>query len=234
MNRLFFEEWRDRRINKIFDILGRDWFAGKRVLELGACHGDFGVAMQKHGADVLFTDVRPNNLATIAKKYPYDHFTPDTMVLDQNKPYNLNKKFDLVLHMGTLSHIENWKQDLKCAMDHTPLMFLETMVVPEEGAPDGWYRGHVDEYNSSNAIQPLFTQESIEGVLTDIGCKFLRFDNKSLNTEWSWMYEGCMIRHVYDWTYDTIRTYQSIKVNPYTGLKNAPVVHARRMWMVMK
>ena len=38
------------------------------------------------------------------------------------------KKFDLILHLGTLYHVENWRNDLKCALRHGDLMILETMV----------------------------------------------------------------------------------------------------------
>ena len=231
MNRIFFEGLLDKRINKIYDVLGKDWFAGKTVLELGACHGDIGMAMQKYGADVLFTDIRPDNLAKITKNYPYQHFTPNTAVINQNEPYNLGKKFDLVIHMGTLYHIENWKQDLKCALAHTSLMFLETAVHPIEGSPDGWFESAGDDYNSFNALQPLFTQESVERTLTELGCKFFRFDNKSMNTEWSWMYDNCLIRHVYDWTYDNVGSHG---VSTGIELEREPVVRYRRMWMVIK
>ena len=228
MNRVFYNDWVNSRVKQVLNVLGKDWFAGKSVLELGACYGDVGMELVRYGADVLFTDARPDNLSIIPSKHSFDDYTPAILTLDQNYYYNLNRKFDLVLHFGTLYHIENWKQDLKCAMDHTSLMFLETMVNPVTGSPDGWQEGDGSKINSVNKIQPTFTQESVERVLEELGCKYLRLTSRELNTEWSWLDNHSLIRHVYDWKPDNKDIYYD------ESLKLYQTVHFRRMWLVIK
>ena len=128
MKRIFYDEWKNKRVNKIENIFGRDWFCGKSVLELGAAHGDIGIHFLKLGADVLFADVRIEHLRNINQKlFELNHNTK-TIVLNQNKRYDLERKFDLILNTGVLYHLENWKQDLECAMNHTNVMILESVV----------------------------------------------------------------------------------------------------------
>ena len=228
MNRVFYKDWVNSRVKQVLNVLGKDWFAGKSVLELGACYGDVGMELVRYGADVLFTDARHDNLSVILSKHAFDDYTPIVLTLDQNYHYNLNRKFDLVLHFGTLYHVENWKQDLRCAMEHTSLMFLETVVDPNTGAPDGWQESEGGKISSVNKVQPTFTQESVEKVLLELGCKYLRLTSKELNTGWSWLDNNYLIRHVYDWEPDNKNSYfdKSLKFNQ--------VNHFRRMWLVIK
>ena len=228
MNNVFYKDWVNCRVNRIINILGKDWFGGKSVLELGACYGDIGMELVRYGADVLFTDARQDNLKEIPGKYPFANFTPKTLTLDQNYHYNLNKRFDLVLHFGTLCHVENWKQDLKCAMDHTNLMFLETIVNPYPGPDERHYTGNRKYMGSTSGYQAVFTAESVEEVLSSLGCKYLRIDSKELNTEWSWLENQHLIRHVYDWTTSNTDSYYN------DSIKYKQKVHFRRMWLVIK
>jgi hypothetical protein len=227
MNHVFYEQWCNSRVNKIIDVLGNDWFPGKQILELGACHGDIGIPLLKLGADVTFSDVREENLQVIKDKFTYEDFVPKTIELNQNFEYNLNKKYDLVLHLGTLYHVENWKQDLQCALNHSNIMFLETVVSPFENMPDMLRDGGNYKYDGYNCKEPLFTQESVEKTLTELGCKFIRFDNQSLNSNWNWLNTDSLIKNVYDWNYDNVKLYT-------LNTKTNQMVHFRRMWMVIK
>ena len=227
MNHVFYEQWCNSRVNKIVDVLGEDWFAGKHILELGACHGDIGIPLLKLGAEVLFSDVRKENLQVIKDKFTYEDFVPSTIELNQNLEYNLNTRFDLVLHLGTLYHVENWKQDLECALRHTNLMFLETVVSPFENTPDMLRERSNYKYDGYNCKEPLFTQESVEKTLKDLGCKYIRFDNQSLNSDWNWLRNGSLIKNVYDWNYNNVQSYS-------LNTKAEQIVHFRRMWMIIK
>ena len=61
----FFTEHKNNRVQKIISIYGSDWFKGKSILELGACHGDIGIEFIKLGAEVTFCDIREENLNEI-------------------------------------------------------------------------------------------------------------------------------------------------------------------------
>ena len=213
MKHLFYEEWKNKRVKKIESIFGRDWFCGKSILELGAAHGDVGLHFLKLGAEVIFTDIREEYLQSIKNKVKDLHYTAYTLRIDQNERYDLGHKFDLVIHMAVLYCLENWRQDLECAMKHTDCMILDTAFNKEGTA---------------------FTQEDVEGHLKDLGCKFIRLDTSDLNTDWSWLTNGQMIKHKYDWTHKSLE-YQK----PNSNFLNSQLppkhdVWLRRFWIVLK
>ena len=109
MKHLFYEEFKNKRVKKIENIFGRDWFCGKSILELGAAHGDVGLHFLKLGAEVIFTDIREEYLQSIKDKVKDLNYTAYTLQIDQNKRYDLGHKFDLVIHMpqpqNVLGHV---------------------------------------------------------------------------------------------------------------------------------
>jgi hypothetical protein len=225
MNRLFYDEWKQKRLEKIISLFGRDWFAFKRVLELGACYGDIGFELMKLGAEVTFTEGRQKNIDALEHIFKQYNIKPNVKLLDQNELYTFDRTFDLTLHMGVLYHIENWQQDLKCALNTSKIVLLETVVNPkrEDGAklisvvPD-------DEYEGMSNKCALLTQETIEDYVSSLGCKFVRLDTADLNTSWSWL-DTMQIRNVYDWKYRNVSMYN----NPASNCQ----VHYRRMWLIL-
>lgn len=228
MKCIFYEDWFKKRVNKVISIFGRDWFVDKSILELGACHGDIGIEFLKLGADVTFSDARIQHLYDIKHKV---NFAPKIVVLDQNKPYKLDKQFDIVLHFGMLQYIEDWRRDLSCALDHTDTLILETLVHPVKDSEEFFIESENHHYSDTGSRNVRFTQEAIEDFLISRNCKFIRLDTCELNCDYNWMYEDRKIRHVYDWTYEKYNTgvYEEQWVNGvYYG------THFRRMWVIIK
>lgn len=215
MKHLFYDDWTKKRINRIVSTFGEGWFNNKTVLELGAAHGDIGIELLKLGADVTFSDVRTEHLDTIVNNLKEYNFVPKTRCFDQNITYDLGKKFDLVLHIGVLYHVKNWKQDLKCALNHSNTMILESAVFPSEREMKHPVYG---PYNCEN---PFLTQESIEEHLTDLGCKFIRFDIPELDSIGGWFNQDFKDNHVYSW-------------NVPRGVTIGETDHYRRFWLVLK
>lgn len=220
MKHLFYTERHKRLLAKIDGILGKDWFTQKEVLELGCSTGDISKKLLERGCYAHFSDHDWASLNNIKQDLMKCNFDAATIQIDQNKMWDLQKKFDLILHFGVLYLLENWQQDLECTMNHTDLMFLETLVVPEKGMKDTIKNG-----------QPWFTQESVEQTLTDLNCKFIRIDTNELNMDWGFMYSNLMIRSIYDWDYDTVDNYIPCR-NAIGGIEYN--LHWRRFWIVTK
>jgi Methyltransferase domain len=218
MKHLFYQEWTNKRVNRIVDIFGKSWFNDKTVLELGAAHGDIGIELLKLGADVTFSDVRPEHLDSIGDNLKNFNFMPKCQIINQNKPYEMGKNFDLVLHLGVLYHIENWKQDLECALNHTNTMILESAVSPSPELKHPIY----GPYNCKN---PVLTQEGIEEHLTDLGCKFIRYDISELDCFGGWILPDMKDNHFYSWNENWIPAKK-------TGPKDTN--HYRRFWLVLR
>ena len=231
----FYQDWTDKRLSKIIDIFGKDWFLGKEVLELGAHHGKMGIELMKLGANVYFADVREDNLEIIKQSLPME---VNTISLDQNENYDINdqfgnvKKFDLILHMSILCHLENWKNDLSRIMNHTGVMLLETMVNPSKGGEDEFFDVPKNDYGVYTGRSSKFTQESVEKVMTDLGYKYFRFDTDDLDTNWTWNIRRKLIKNIYSWNYDKIQ--RGVYEDHFQNNNVVGMPQFRRMWLVLK
>jgi len=82
-------DWRNKRISMMINILGDDFFKDKTVLELGCGYGYIGNYLQQElGSIVTFAEGNENFISKIKQLNP----NSDVIHLDQDKPYNLNKK----------------------------------------------------------------------------------------------------------------------------------------------
>jgi len=225
------EKWAKNRTQKILDIFGEDWFAGKKILELAACHGDVGIELSKLGSVVTFSDVRLSNINTIESRLnSIIGVKYYTRVINQEEKYHFNQPFDLTIHMGVLYHLENWKQDLECAIKCSKLMILESLVKPFEGDEEIvnlQVAEPVKRYHGLNSKLVLFSQQSVENVLKRNNCSFIRFDNEQLD---SLGWDGTLLKHTYSW-----KQFESKDKSIYSYSLNDEQVnlHHRRFWLVI-
>ncbi len=231
MKSLFYEQWKNKRLNKIINIFGEQWFADKNVLELGCAHGDIGIELLKLGSNVVFSDVRMNYLEEINNKLKFKYnYSPEFALINQNDKYKIDKEFDLVLHLGVLYHLTNWKNDLKCALDHSNIMILESNVYPFKDM-EVYENNDLRKsypYNSINDLRPVITQEEIENELNKLGCKYLRFDDSSLNIEYGFV-NNEKLSFIYDWDY---KSYHQGHYEKY--VKENSYLEFKRFWLVLK
>ena len=122
-------KWRETRINKLVSILGKDWFKGKTVLECACGLGHIGEEIMKLGAVVTFAEGREIFVRETKKRLP----NAEVILLDQDTDWNLNRKFDLIIHWGLLYHLDNWKQDLANTVKHADIICFETVVMDWNG-----------------------------------------------------------------------------------------------------
>ena len=85
-----YEGWRSRRIEKILQVFDKNFFKGKTVLELGCGFGHIGKHFtEKFGAIVTLAEGDPAFIEDIKD----NNRTSEVIVLDQDKPWDLKKKF---------------------------------------------------------------------------------------------------------------------------------------------
>jgi SAM-dependent methyltransferase len=174
-----YTEWREKRIAKIEKIFGTDYFKNKNILEVGCGYGQIGKHFRGLGADVEFTEGREEHLPFIKEN------NPGCAVYHTNhdEPWNLNKKYDVLIHFGLLYHLTNWQQDLQCAFKHADIVILETEIL-DSLKEDGHYNardgGGYDQAlpTSYYAVRPsaLF----VEKVIRENGFSFTRYDDQDL------------------------------------------------------
>jgi SAM-dependent methyltransferase len=119
--------WTVLRLTKILELYGVEYFPGRRVLELGSGHGDIGAFFADLGADVLCLDGRAKNVNLAKLKHrKVSGVTFERFDLEQD--FRSFGRFDLVLDMGLLYHLEAVDSHLQCCFDVTDEIILETAV----------------------------------------------------------------------------------------------------------
>ena len=117
--------WRKARLTVLVDHYGREWFTGKRVLELGCGYGHMGISLAMLGADVTFSDGRRGHLDWIVKNWPL--IPSDKLIkADLESEWPFEGHWDLILHQGLLYHLTNWSFGLRMAAQFCDRMTLET------------------------------------------------------------------------------------------------------------
>lgn len=182
-----YNEWRVKRVNFIEKLYGKSFFREKTILELGCGHGHIGRYLQNQlGAKVTFADARQEHLDVIKSIM----LNADVVNIDQNKPWNLNRKFDLIIHWGVLYHLDDWRQDLECAANHSTLIFLESEVCDSEDYEYEIKLDAVEGYDQDCGLKSTRpSAAAVEDKLINMGRMYRRFDTNELNSDF----------HVYDW-----------------------------------
>jgi len=178
-------DWNTSRLTKLKSILGPDWFQGKSVLDVGCGHGDNGKSLMELGAHVTFTDGRPVHI-DVLKLEGHNAF-----VMDQEAPWSITGMFDLIVHWGVSYHLSNWKQDLRCAFEHAPLICFETEICDTD---DPMYENKTIERTNlyDQALSGEGTTISaahLESFVTSLGGSFVRYDDPALDSgimRYSW------------------------------------------------
>jgi len=195
----WFNDWRKARVAKINSILKLQPDQNKvaltteigdlsklSILECGAGFGNTGLYYKSQGADVTFSDIRQDCLNEIAKK------DKEAKILRVNneKDWSTSEPFDIVLHLGLSCHVENWKQDLLCAVQNTRrVLFFETAVnkfsnlisfVIENPEYHHEYHGP-GTFDNQPTIGSLPSVSSIEAVLDTLKVNYTRYDDADLN-----------------------------------------------------
>tara|TARA_B110000495_G_scaffold58021_1_gene49191 strand:- start:1265 stop:2017 length:753 start_codon:yes stop_codon:yes gene_type:complete len=185
-----FNEWRKKRVGKVEEIFGKNWFKEKSVLEVAAGFGNIGFYLQTLGADVTFTDCRNECIDEIKRK----DINAKTYTLDHDTKWEIPPNFDMVIHFGLSYNLYNWKRDLKCSLNQTKkYMVYETAVnkfkedisfsINLNNSPTGRVYGH--EYHGPANPQggSLPSVSAIEKEFERNRVEYQRFDDINLNID---------------------------------------------------
>lgn len=185
-------EWRKKRIKKIENIFGVEFFNNKTILEVGCGYGDIGNHFINLGASVDFTEGREEHLSYIKEKNP----NSNVFHIDHNNVWNLNKNYDVIIHFGLLYHLTNWQQDLECAFKHSNIIILESEILDSLKPFNEYYARDGGGYDQALptckfAIRP--TADYVEHIITKNNLSFVRYDDEDLDSSphiYSWEVKG--------------------------------------------
>ena len=97
-------DWQTNRINFILSKYPKDFFKGKRILEVGAYNGYIGAYFASLGAEVHCVEGRPENVAQIKNDYP--QVTAEVGDLDVSS-WKWGK-WDIIINFGLYYHLEKF------------------------------------------------------------------------------------------------------------------------------
>lgn len=175
-----YDEWRVNRMKCIVDYYGKNFFKDKKVLELGCGYGDIGAVFASMGAEVTCSDAREEHLITLRKRYPHIK----TVQADLNDKWPFRKKFDLILHLGTLYHLKMYEQHLRRVCKAAKNLVLETEVCDSNDPQKVIFVKEKIGYDQSIGQQGCRpSPANLEMIFKSCGMRFKRVRTNRLNSD---------------------------------------------------
>lgn len=191
-----YEYWRAKRIVSIVEYYGQEWFKNKKILELGCGYGDIGYVLATLGADVIFAEGRVDNCDVLRKRYPNNRVYQ--VNLENEWPFPENERFDMILHMGLLYHLDDFMFSLKKCALCTDNLVIETEVCdsndPEFVLKINENSNYYDQSLIGKGSRP--SAEYIENRFGELGFDFERVNDSRCNA----------LFHIYDWKVENTKT----------------------------
>ena len=182
----FYNDWRVKRVEKLEQIFGVKWFKNKSILELGCGFGHIGLYLETLGANVTFSDARQSCLNEVKRKNP----TANTILLNQETNWKLDKQYDLVIHFGIMYNLNNWQQDLLATLAHGKYIALETAVNKFGDDIEIKIKDYVygsEKYGPVNKIGTLPSVSLIENNFNQY--QYMMYDTSDINSEYPFVYD---------------------------------------------
>lgn len=201
----YHSDWQQNRINFILSKYPKEFFKGKRILELGAYNGYIGAYFNTLGAEVHCVEGRVENVVNIMNDYP--NVTAEVGNLDTNE-WKWGR-WDIIINFGLYYHLEKFhKEHLVNCINNCDLLFFETVVYDSNEA-EIYFRSEYGDDQSLTSIGGTPSTSYVEGIFNDNSVQYKKYTDPFLNN----------YQHKYDW--------------PDSGNKVFNQFH-RRFWIVKK
>lgn len=198
-------DWQKNRINFILSKYPKEFFKGKRILEVGAYNGYIGAYFNALGAEVHCLEGRTENVVNIMNDYP--NITAEVANLDTDEW--VWGKWDIIINFGLYYHLEKFhKEHLQNCISNCDLMFFET-VIYDSNDSEIYFRTEQGDDQSLTTIGGTPSTSYVENILKENAVTYKKYTDPFLNN----------YQHKYDW--------------PDTGVKVFNQFH-RRFWITNK
>jgi hypothetical protein len=198
-------DWQINRINFILSKYPKEFFKGKRILEVGAYNGYIGAYFNALGAEVHCLEGRLENVVKIKNDYP--QITSEVANLDTDE-WTWGK-WNIIINFGLYYHLERFhKEHLNNCIQNCDVLFFET-VVYDSSEPEIYFRQEDGDDQSLTLIGGTPSTSYVENIFTESNITYKKYTDPFLNN----------YQHKYDW--------------PDTGFKIFNQFH-RRLWIAQK
>jgi 2-polyprenyl-3-methyl-5-hydroxy-6-metoxy-1,4-benzoquinol methylase len=198
-------DWQINRINFILSKYPKEFFKGKRILEVGAYNGYIGAYFNALGAEVHCLEGRLENVVKIKNDYP--QITAEVANLDTDEW--VWGDWDIIINFGLYYHLEKFhKEHLNNCIQNCKILFFET-VVYDSSESEIYFRQEDGDDQSLTLIGGTPSTSYVENIFNESNVTYKKYTDPFLNN----------YQHKYDW--------------PDTGFKIFNQFH-RRLWIVQK
>lgn len=198
-------DWQKNRIEFILSKYPKEFFQGKRILELGAYNGYIGAYFSTLRADVHCIEGRAENVVKIKNDYPQ----VKAELANLDTPEWIWGHYDIIINFGLYYHLEKFhKEHLNNCITNCDVMFFESVIF--DSNDDTIYFN--EEYGDDQSLTPIGGTPStshIENIFNQHPIRYEKFSDSSLNGN----------RHHYDWKDNNSKVYDW---------------WARRFWIINK
>jgi hypothetical protein len=178
-------EWQNNRINFILSKYPKEFFKGKRILEVGAYNGYIGAYFNSLGAEVHCLEGRLQNVNNIKNDYPF----LNTELADLDTPDWKWGHYDIIINFGLYYHLEKYhKEHLENCINNCDLMFFES-VIYDSFEDEIYFRQEEGWDQSLSTIGGNPSTSYVENIFKQYPIKYEKFCDSSLNGA----------PHKYDW-----------------------------------
>jgi hypothetical protein len=177
-------DWRIKRINKILEIYGIEFFKNKNILEVGGGHADIGAFLAELGAKVLCLDGRMQNV-NYAKLKHRNIMNLRCLQFNLENDFSEFGKFDLIINFGLLYHLKNVDKHLGYCFKNSNDVLLETVVCDSTDPHKIFLCDEKKEINEE-ALEGIGSRPSpfyVERIAAENGFEIVRHFSKDLNSE---------------------------------------------------
>jgi hypothetical protein len=201
----YHSDWQQNRINFILSKYPKEFFKGKRILEVGAYNGYIGAYFSMLGAEVHCLEGRVENVTNIKNDYPM----VSAEVADLDSPEWKWGNWDIIINFGLYYHLEKFhKEHLENCINNCDLMFFESVIYDSHSA-EIYFRNEIGDDQSLSEKGGTPSTSYVENIFKEHNVNYEKFKDSSLNN----------YQHKYDW--------------PDTGFKVFNQFD-RRFWIIQK
>ena len=201
----YHSDWQQNRINFILSKYSKEFFKGKRILEVGAYNGYIGAYFSTLGAEVHCLEGRVENATNIKNDYPMI----SVEVVDLDSPDWNWGHYDIIINFGLYYHLEKFhKEHLQNCINNCDLMFFESVIYDSHNA-EIYFRNEIGDDQSLSEKGGTPSTSYVENIFKEHNVNYQKFKDSSLNN----------YQHKYDWPDTGFRVFNQFD---------------RRFWIIQK
>ena len=179
-------EWQQKRIDFMLSKYPKEFFQGKRILELGAFNGYIGAYFKELGAEkVCSIEGRLENYLNMVSMYPMIECVHANLDIPTWEWGN----WDIIINFGLYYHLEKYhKEHLENCVKHCNTMFFESVIFDSFDA-EIYFRNEVGQDQSLSNVGGYPSTSYVENIFKQFPVTYEKFTDGVLNK----------YVHHYDW-----------------------------------